>query len=1205
MERHRACIGDGCGREGGSTGTARSGRRALAKRTRRAAERLRARGRRTGWEAAQSAQARTRTRAQPRAARRRGAARAFEDARAGTAKRASRGCAAPLVIVLLAAGIALAAQPQEHQAHAATVPAIGAKASGTCYIENSWRTNGQTYFNVSGFSGELSGAWAVSSLECLDHTAAAPNYTNATYEAAVSAVDVRAGWVEYTVRITPPGVTDGVSKNEHGLIGYQRVGGNVRVARSFSGGIELVKTSADEQLSDGNPCYSLAGASYGVYGDAACSDRRFTMSTDGAGRWKTALDVPAGTYWVKEIAPPAGFALDGTPYRVVVEADRYARVNGGAVADKPQADAADLLLGKRDAELEPGTDGAQPQAGASLAHARYEVSFYAGLHPTDDTSWTESAQPQRTWIMQTDGRGSIPLAGADGTFTGPDGREHPYKVSGDEFYRRGDGRIVLPLGTLTVRETTAPEGYLLPEGGRVYARQVTGGGPSETVRTYVAPVDPEQVARGDVALTKMASAEPAQGDGGIKDVLVGVDFDIVNDNDGPVLRADGTLAARGEVVATITTDDRGYASTEGGALAYGSYVVHEVARTVPAGYATVEDFGITVTDDGQELYYVLEDGTGTPLRVVKVDAETGKAIAGRMTFRILDENGQTVSFTRHYPAVSHLTAFTTDARGACMLPEKLNGGKTYYLQEIAAPDGYVLGPDPIALTVDGSAGWTWANPLTVTMPDAPQKGRIVVSKTDAESAAPVARCVYEVRAATDIVTGDGTVRASAGQEVARIETGEDGTARTDELYLGAYVVAEVRQADGYLLDAEQHAVTLEYAGQSVAVTSATLDADNAPTRVEVLKVRAGDGAPVEGARFAWWNVADEHEEDASGLAGNPERPEDPQRAPSPLDRVDEDRISYGTTDAEGRIPVLRLPPGTYGFAEVEAPPGYLADDSVRYVAIGEDGRIEGEPAGVVRFEDDFTKVLVSKTAATTGLPLAGAALELYALAEGDGGEPRRELVERWTSEAEPHMIEALPAGGYVLHEEKAPEGYLPAEDLAFTVEATGEEQRIALEDDCTKVDVVKTDAATGEPLAGAVLALVDEDGACVDPRRHLARPAEIEVRELGPGWTSQDGGTAWGWVSGEEPVRFEGLEEAELRLVEIEPPAGYLAADDVAFSVGPTGEARTVAMADEAEGARYGLTGVELPPSFAAGALVAVATACAGTAAWRRLRAAG
>lgn len=1168
MERHRACTGTRCGRKGGSTGTARSARCPARGGTRR-------------------------REALARAARRFGGKERFSPPFGGkavplraTAGRFAR--SAFLLVAALALGIALlAASP--HEANAAAVPSIGAKAHGSCYIENSWRTNGQTYFNAGGFSGDLSGAWAVSDLECLDHTAAAPTYTNATYEATVTAVSVQGGWVEYSVRITPPGVTDGVTKNEHGLVGYQRVGGAMRVARSFTGGIELVKASAIEKLSGANPCYSLAGAAYGVYRDEACSDRWFTMTTDGSGRWKTALDIPVGTYWVKELSPPPGYALDETRYRVAVQADRHALVNGGAVADMPQTAMAEALVCKHDGEMAYRAGDAKAQGGASLAHAQYAVSFYAGYRSVSDLSWIDSAQPLRTWVMQTDERGIVSLSEGDGAFTDADGKEHRYKVSGPDFYRNADGRIVLPLGTVTVQETAAPEGHLLPAGGRTYARQVTGGGTSDTVRTYLAPIDPEQVARGDVALTKIASASPVEGDGGIKDVLVGVDFQIINANDGPVVRADGTLAARGETVATVTTDDRGYASTAGGALPYGSYIVHEVAGTVPAGYAVVEDFTVTIADDGQELYYVLEDGTGTPLRVVKTDAETGRQIAGHMSFRILDERMQVVTFTRHYPTVSHLSAFTTDSRGACMLPEKLNGGRTYYLQEIAAPDGYVLGEDPVPFTVDGTAGCTWANPLTVELPNHAQKGTIAVSKTDAETGGAVPACTYEVRAAEDIVTNDGTVRAVAGDLVARIETGEDGVARTGELYLGSYEVAEARQADGFLLDAERHAATLSYAGQAVSVTTAALDVTDAPVRVEVRKTRSGSGAPVEGATFAWWNAADERENDAAA----PDGAEAPTR---PIDRVDEDRIRYGTTGADGVLAVSYLAPGTYGFMETEAPAGYVADGAVQYVTVDEDGRIDGEPIGILPFENDCTETLVRKADATTGEAVAGAALELYALAR-DGDQERRELVEMWTSGTEPHLIEALPPGDYALHEEIAPAGYLAAEDLVFTVEPTGAVQEVEMRDDRTKTDIVKVDAASGEPLPGAVLALVDAAGTCIDPREHLASPSEIEVREIELDGT--DGATC-GWVSTSEPVRFEKLPVGELTLVEVEAPDGYRKAEPVRFDVEASAEVQTVSMVDEAEGAAFGKTGVDLPASAGAGALAALLAAGSGVAIWRR-----
>lgn len=1142
MERHRACDCTRCGRKGGSTGTARSERRE---------EGGRARG--------------------PFEARGRGSRGAAPPARA----------AWPLLALLLVVAAAFSTALQPQRAHADAIPNIGDKAYGTCYIENSWRENSQTYFNVGGFSGELAGAWAPSSLECLDHTAAAPTYTDADYEATVTAVNLREGWAEYSVYITPPDPTDGVTANEHGLIGYQHVGGTVRVKRSFAGGIELSKASSNTGISTGNECYSLAGAAYGVYRDAACADCWFTMATDQNGRWKTAKDLPAGTYWVKEIAPPAGYALDGTAYRVDVPAGGYARVNGGTVHDAPQADPAEALVEKRDAELEGGAGAGEAQGGASLAHAQYTISFYGGHRDTGDLSWMKDATPLRTWVMQTDEGGTVSLASGDGTFVDRAGRQHPYKLSGSDFYRDASGRIVLPLGTVTVQETAAPEGYLLPEDARVYARHVSGDGALETVRTYVAPVDPEQAMRGDVALTKIAGKDPVAGDGGIKDVLVGVDFQLINANDGPVARGDGSLAGPGEVAATITTDDRGYAATTGGALSYGTYLVHEVAATVPAGYDVIEDFAVTIAEDGQELYYVLEDGTGTPIRVVKVDAETGRQIAGHTTFRILDEDMQVVTFTRHYPAVSHQTAFTTDATGACMLPEKLNGGSTYYLQEIAAPDGYLLNDEPIPFTVDGTSEHTWANPLTIKLPDQPQRGSIVVSKADAEAGQGVAGCTYEVYAAGDIVTDDGTVRATAGELVACVKTGNDGTARTGELHLGAYEVAEAQQADGYQLDASRHAVALEYAGQTVAVTTAQADVADAPTRIEVRKTRAGSDVPVEGATFAW------------RLEGA------------------EEVLGTGTTDVDGLLPVSYLAPGTYSFAEIEAPPGYLLDAAPQLITVDEDGLVQGSTVGVLSFENDCTKTAFYKVDSSTGLTLPGAALELYATDPDEAGAQRRELVEMWTSDGDPHLIEALPAGSYVLHEEIAPEGYLPAEDLAFTVEPIGGVQRIELADDRTKVDVAKVDAASEEPLPGAVLALADADGRFVDPREHLAGPAEVEVRELGRGEAGAAGaadgrgeaGTAWGWVSTTEPVRFEGLPTGELTLVEIEAPEGYRTADPVRFDVAVTAEVQTVTMADEAVGATYAQTGVELPAR--AGALVAFVTGCAAIAAGRRFKAAG
>lgn len=137
------------------------------------------------------------------------------------------------------------------------IPAVGSTATGTCYIGDTWNVNYpyQDYFYVNNFTGDLTGAVTVQDFECLDPTAALPAHKNASYEATVTEVNAAGGYVEYYVRVTPPGATDGVTRpdGEH-LSGYQHVGGKVRVYRAFTGSLELIKSSANQTITNGNSC---------------------------------------------------------------------------------------------------------------------------------------------------------------------------------------------------------------------------------------------------------------------------------------------------------------------------------------------------------------------------------------------------------------------------------------------------------------------------------------------------------------------------------------------------------------------------------------------------------------------------------------------------------------------------------------------------------------------------------------------------------------------------------------------------------------------------------------------------------------------------------------------------------------------------------------------------------------------------------------
>ena len=191
------------------------------------------------------------------------------------------------------------------------IPTVGSTATGTCYIGDTWNVNYpyQDYFHVNNFSGDLAGAITVQDFECLDPTAALPAHKNASYEATVTEVNAAGGYVEYYVRVTPPGATDGVTRpdGEH-LSGYQHVGGKVRVYRAFTGSLELIKSSANQTITNGNGCYSLKGAVYGLYQNGAEIARK---TTDEKGYAKFE-NVTAGNYDLKEITPPKGYALDKT-----------------------------------------------------------------------------------------------------------------------------------------------------------------------------------------------------------------------------------------------------------------------------------------------------------------------------------------------------------------------------------------------------------------------------------------------------------------------------------------------------------------------------------------------------------------------------------------------------------------------------------------------------------------------------------------------------------------------------------------------------------------------------------------------------------------------------------------------------------------------------------------------------------------------------
>ncbi|MBQ8802054.1 MAG: hypothetical protein IJZ53_00260 [Tyzzerella sp.] len=206
------------------------------------------------------------------------------------------------------------------------------------------------------------------------------------------------------------------------------------------GDLRVKKVSSDVSMTEGNTNYSLEGAVYGVYSDAACETLVSELTTDANGETPTVF-VETGTYYVKEISAPDGFLLSEEIQEVEVVASSTCVVT---MADAPQTVTPGLLIQKVDAE----TGENVPQGTAVLSGAQFLVKFYAGNYADGENPELGGAQADKEWIMQTDVNGQIFM-------------KDEYKISGDDFWKNEEGVAVLPLGTITVQEIVPPNGYLL------------------------------------------------------------------------------------------------------------------------------------------------------------------------------------------------------------------------------------------------------------------------------------------------------------------------------------------------------------------------------------------------------------------------------------------------------------------------------------------------------------------------------------------------------------------------------------------------------------------------------------------------------------------------------------------------------------------------------------------------------------------------
>ena len=441
--------------------------------------------------------------------------------------------------------------------------------------------------------------------------------------------------------------------------------------RVVAGKLSIHKSSANPGITDGNDCYSLEGAEFTVYNAAGQS--MGVLRTNANGDTNT-LELPEGTYTVRETKPPKGY-LPAPDQQITV---RGGQQTTAQVTDMPSGDPMVMVVGKYDGEKEYSElQGNMPQGSASLEGAEFTIEYFDTVDfDSYDAIKKAGVKPTRSWVVHTDKDGYAELS-------------DDYLVSGDEIYHDASGNVTIPRGSVAIYESKAPEGYKLNSKVNFQKIQET---PLPGVTTFNMPEVPESVKRGGVSVQKLDSETGKTPQGGAS--LEGIAFSIINDNENTV-KVDGNTYAKGETVKVITTDAKGFATTGSDTLPYGDYIIRET-KTNGSYLNTSAEMRVQVREDGKVYSFSAEDDVERGgVRLVKTDSETGSDPQNGLSFdgtqfelKSLNDNPIIVD-GKTYTKNQVIDTLVIKDGQAVTDPHMLPYG-TYSVQEVKAPEGYLL-----------------------------------------------------------------------------------------------------------------------------------------------------------------------------------------------------------------------------------------------------------------------------------------------------------------------------------------------------------------------------------------------------------------------------------------------------------------------------------------------------------------------------------
>lgn len=996
----------------------------------------------------------------------------------------------------------------------------------------------------------------------------------------------------------------------------------------------------------------LPGAKYGLYNSAKKLLKTAITGTDGKAKFDYDL-LPNTNYYVKEITAPDGYVLDNEYYlvnrsnTVVNDLDNFQNAKlsdyNYSVTDKPFT-------------------------------LKLELNKYDVLNsiPIEGITFDISLNGKVVKSVTTDKNGYAEVSGlALGKLNG-DAFENVYTVT----ERENDKYIMLD------------ENGELSRSFSVTTTLADIEDKTNPVITYTADI-PNTLQLVDLKVHKVDE---------FGNPIKGVAFDIVPTQD--ITFNGKTVQKKGESVGTVITDEQGYASTtyteyeadgtQGYTKTipiYPNFEYELVEVSVPEPYVIPEkNTKLTAKSEKADTLTIPHEVTVTndvqrgTLEVYKTDSETNTPLAG-VEFEVRAAEDFFVGSAQLHKKGDVICTMTTDSTGhADTGNAQMYVGAKYTLTETKTAEGYKINKDSKIFEFNFAGNTVSYSKLNIDVGNDSQKGKISVYKlgeaftgvTALDSAifvdengeimesgqttyTPVfTECalggaVFQVTAAEDIVTADGTTRAKAGDVVAEITTDENGYAETELLYLGKYEVREIKAPFGYVLDSKPKTVELTYAGQEIAVrdtVNTAFDNDYQGVRVSLSKVMENDElfgiygkdnfTSVRFGLFAAEEITASNGTSipAGGLISEVSLAEDmtakfDAKLPfgkyyvqeiatddkyilngekylvtfeymgqdiqtvdidcgqfinsikrgyvrgykvndsgEPLENAvfglfaadtseftNENAIMTAVSDENGYFEFADIAYGNYIVCEIEAPAGYIFSDEKYPVSISENGAVVEIIA-----ENKPITVEISKRD-VYGNELKGAKMKLINV--------NGEIVDEWTSEGTNHVISELPAGAYTLKEIAAPDGYVIATDIGFTVDiygnvtvenvesiATSENGNplIVMVDDTTKVEISKQDITNGKELPGAMLQIIDENGNIVEE-----------------------------WISTNKPhfIEAELIAGKKYALHETVAPDGYVIANDVEFTVSKNGTVDIVIMQDDTTKVKISkkdiTTGEELP----------------------------